>query len=111
MGGSGSGNHYHWWRPSKKQVVEDCLSIEANRWMREGILKAGVHLAGTWRWTYRSGSGFTIDFQVSTQDLASPLLRLSYSWTWGGTGPPQSADYRVRLTTTRLCLGGMRWWF
>src|SRR5262245_27340942 len=111
MGGSGGGNHYHWWRRPKKTVVEDCLSLDANRWMREGILKAGVHRAGTWRWTYRSGSGFSIGYEVLTLEAGSPRLRLSYWWTWGGTGTPESADYHVRLATTRPRFGGRRWWF
>ena len=45
MGGSGSGNFYHRRRP-KKTTVEDCLSIDSNRLMREGILRPGVRLQG-----------------------------------------------------------------
>jgi hypothetical protein len=37
-------------RSSKKTVVEDCRSLDANRWMREGILKSGVHHVGAWAW-------------------------------------------------------------
>jgi hypothetical protein len=108
MGGSGSGNHYHWWRDGKKTVVEDCLSIDANRWKREGILKAGVRLSGSSRWTYPSGSGFAVNFEVDTLDLAAPSARL---WYWTSTQQQESADYRVRLTATRPCFGGLRWWF
>ena len=111
MGGSGSGSRYHWWRPEKKAVVEDCLSIDANRWRREGILGGGVHLTGSWRWTYRSGSGFAVNYEVRTLDAGNPILRLSYSWTWGGKGAVESADYHVRLATTRPRIGGSRWWF
>ena len=50
MGGPGSGNHYHWWRSSKKTIVEDCRSLDVNRWMRESIIKAGVHHVGSWVW-------------------------------------------------------------
>src|SRR5262245_37324239 len=111
MGGSGSGNRYHWWRPEKKVVVEDCLSIESARWVREGVIRGGVHLSGTWRWTYRSGNTFFVHYEVQTLDLEFPFLRLYYSWTWNGKGEPQSADYFVRLTRTHPRYGGPRWWF
>src|SRR5262245_27712579 len=110
MGGAGSGNHYHWWRHGKKTTVEDCLSIDANRWTREGILKAGVRLSGSWRWTYRSGSGFTVNYEVDTLDSTHPSVRLWYSWVWTSTQQQESADYRVRLTATRPRFGGLRWW-
>ena len=111
MGGPGSGNFQHWWRPPKKGVVEDSLTLDANEWAREGILKAGVRHGGAWRWTYRSGSGFSVRYEVLTRELGSPLLRLSYSWTWGGKGQTESADYHVRLAATRPHYGGLRWWF
>jgi hypothetical protein len=111
MGGSGSGNHDHWWRHGKKTAVEDCLSIDASRWKRQGILKAGVRLSGSWRWTYRSGSGFTVNFEVDTLDLSCPFVRLWYSWVWTSTQQQGSDDYRVRLTATRPRFGGLRWWF
>jgi hypothetical protein len=111
MGGAGSGNRYHWWRWDKKTVVEDCLSLDANRWMREGILKKGVCTFGSWRWTYRGGGGFSVDYEVETLPDAPPGVRLSYSWVWTATKEPDSAAYRVHLTTTRLRFGGLRWWF
>ena len=111
MGGPGSGNHYHWWRRGKKTAVEDCLSIEANRWARAGSLKAGVRLSGSWHWTYRSGSGFTVNYEVDTLDLSCPFVRLWYSWVWTGKQQREAADYRVLLTATRPRFGGLRWWF
>jgi hypothetical protein len=111
MGGSGSGSHYHWWRHGKKTAVEDCLSIDVNRWKREGILKADVYLSGSWQWTYRSGGGFRVNYEVDTVDLTSPFVRLWYSWVWKSTQQQESADYRVALTTTRPPFGGLRWWF
>lgn len=111
MGGSGSGNRYHWHRGDKKTTVEDCLTIDANRWSKEGILKAGVAQYGSWRWTYRSGNGFSVNYEVRTEEMECPRVRLSYSWTWQSVNEPQSADYTVCLTTTRPRFGGLRWWF
>lgn len=45
MGGSGSGM---WIRFDKKTTVEECLSLDANRWMREGGLREGVRRSGSW---------------------------------------------------------------
>jgi hypothetical protein len=111
MGGSGSGNFYHWWRSSKKATVEDCLSLDANRWMREGILKAGLERWGSWRWTYHSGSSFSLNYEVQTLDMDNPRVRLSYKWTFDGQGEVQSAEYDIRLTTTCPQFGGLRLWF
>jgi hypothetical protein len=111
MGGLGSGNHYHWWRPGKKTVVEDCLSLDANRWTREGILKAGVYRSGWWRWVYRSGRECSIGYKVRTFDSDDPVLRLTYSRTRAGTEQPESIDYHIRLATTVPRFGGLRWWF
>jgi hypothetical protein len=92
-------------------VVERCLSLDANRWAREGILGPGVHRAGAWGWTYLSGARFTVHYMVQTTGASGPCVRLTYSWTWNGVGEPQRADYLVCLTTTRPRFGGLRWWF
>jgi hypothetical protein len=107
MGGWGSGNRERW---SKKDTVEDCLTIDANRWKREGILKASVCVAGSWQWTFRSGRRSSISYDVCALDMNTPYVRLSYSWTRAGSDP-QSENYIVRLTTTRPNYGGLRWWF
>jgi hypothetical protein len=112
MGGQGSGvTYWHWWRPAKKTTVEDSHSIEANRWMREGILKGGVHLTGLWQWTYRNGGEFSVNYEVHTLDAENPWLRLWYSWRSKSTGQAGSEDYSIGLTTTRPRFGGLRWWF
>jgi hypothetical protein len=111
MGGPGSGNHYHWWRSGKKTTVEESEALDANRWTREGLLKAGVHLRGNCRWVYHSGRENSITFEVNTLDQARPFVRLSYSITHARTQERESLDSRVRLTTTRPRYGGLRWWF
>jgi hypothetical protein len=111
MGGSGSGNHDHWWRSDKRTVVEDCQSLDANRWAREGLLKAGVHRSGSWRWVCRSGRENNIGYEVRTLDTAHPVVRLFYSFTRAKTQERDALDYPVRLTTTRPLFGGLRWWF
>jgi hypothetical protein len=109
MGGAGSGNH--WSRCGAKTVVEECLRLDANRWMREGILTAGIRAIGSWRWTYTNGKGFVVNYEVDTLDTAQATLRLWYSWVWRSVAEPQSADYHLDLRTTRPRFGGLRWWF
>ncbi len=109
MGGPGSGNRFY--RHGKKDVVEDCLALDANVWRREGALRAGVRAFGTCNWSYPGGGGFTVNFRVDTLDPSRPAMRLSYSWVWKATKRQDSADYLVRLTTTRPRFGGLRWWF
>jgi hypothetical protein len=111
MGGPGSGSHHHWWRSSKKTDVEKCLQLDASRWRRDGIIRAGAVVSGTWRWTYHSGRRFAINYEVDTVDLSSASVRLWYSWIRTATKQHESADYRVRLATTRPRFGGLRWWF
>jgi hypothetical protein len=111
MGGFGSGCRHHWWRGAKKTTVEDCLSIDASRLTRVGLLKAGVRSAGSWRWTYAGGGGFTVNYEVDTRNPEWAFLRLWYSFVWVATKEQESADYHVRLTATRPRFGGRRWWF
>jgi hypothetical protein len=111
MGGPGSGNHYHWWRSGKKTTVEECQDLDANRWVREGILKAGVQRWGGWRWVYHDGRENSIGYEVDTLDQATPFVRLFYTLTHPQTKEQVPLDYRVALTTTRPRYGGLRWWF
>jgi hypothetical protein len=102
MGGNGSGKRW-----DKKPVVEDCLPLVASHWMREGILKVGVHLSGSWYWKFTHGHVCTINYEANTTDLADAYLRVMYTLP----SKKESFDYRVRLTTTRPQFGGLRWWF
>jgi hypothetical protein len=110
VGGPGSGNYYHWWRKVKKTVVEDCLSLDANRLAREGAFKAEALATGSCHWSYRSGRECSVGFEVRALDTARPLLRLWYTRS-AGPGRPESLDYHVGLTATRPRFGGLRWWF
>ena len=109
MGGMGSGSHYHWWRSGKKTTVEECRLLDANRWMREGILKARVHLSGSWAWyrdAERKVQTANIGYVVCTL-TDSPWIRLQYTVT----PPGEQLDYRIALMTTVPRFGGLRWWF
>lgn len=104
MGGYGSGQ-----RLSKKNTVEDCRLLDANRWMREGILRQGVWQSGKWAWwnprTLEKTS--SIDYELNTIDPSRPWLRLNYTIT----RTQEKFDYKVALQTTCPNYGGIRWWF
>src|SRR5262245_55991919 len=109
MGGQGSGSYYHSWRGGKKTVVEGCRELDDNRWMREKILRAGVHQSGGWGWSdSRTGARTaSLGCEVCTLDLGRPWLRLTYTVTTSG----EQVEYHVGLTATRPHFGGLRWWF
>jgi hypothetical protein len=111
MGGPGSGSHDHWWRPVKKTAVEHCRHLDANRWTREGILRAGVRHFGAWRWTDAATGAerASIGYEVDTTTPGDPRLWLSYTAT--GDGAAEMLRYAVPLQATRVCGGGRRWWF
>ena len=109
MGGFGSGNTSTRWE--KKTVVEDCKSIDANRWMREGILKASVHHIGSCAGLTGTGVVSVSTTKWTPESQHSAFVRLWYSWIWRSTQKQESAEYRVCVTTTRLHHGGRRWWF
>jgi hypothetical protein len=110
MGGPGSGNNYHWWRPTKKEVVEVCLRLDAGRWGRKGVLRPGLIGSGNCSWSYADGRRADITYQVNTVAEDRPAVWLTYSRR-RGDGPAEALSYRVGLTTTRPNFGGLRWWF
>jgi hypothetical protein len=104
MGGCGSGC---WARRDKRETVEDCLILDANRWMREGLLRQGLVRSGVRIWSNaHTGERIAaITFQVDTRDEGAPWVRLCY------TVDGQPLDYRIGLRTTRPRYGSLRWWF
>jgi hypothetical protein len=95
-------------RTPKKEVVEDCLRLDAVFLRREGLLKPGVRHCGQWQWHMDPGPKepiAVVGYEANT--LGDPAwLRLSY--TLAATG--EQVDYRVLLATTRPHYGGLCWW-
>lgn len=107
MGGYGSGRKFGF----VKRTVEDCCSIDATRWQREGMFRPSVGpYRSPWVWSdpnskqelvcvgYKSDCSDTVgsvglDYYVSCESDASPL------------------EYTVRLTATKTPWGKLRWWF
>ncbi len=100
MGGSGSGRHWGCGRAT----VEDGLSLDINKLIRDGNIRPGGWCSGTLRWT-RVASGEEVGSIGYEADLKAPdqaWVRLHYR----ANDEPQ--DYRVTLETTRPNYGGRR---
>ena len=102
MGGYGSG------RPQEKHTVEACKVLSAGMLQRNKLLREGVFNFATLTWT-NTATGedvSSIACLVYTID-ATRVIRLYYSITETG----ENIEYPVRLTTTPLPWGGVRWAF
>jgi hypothetical protein len=111
VGGPGSGNFNHKWRPRRRTTAEECLSIDASLWTREGILRAGVRQAGIWHWIFAGGRECSLAYELNTLDGGDAWVRLDYSCPVPPHGQPLRESYTVGLTTTHPPFGGLRWWF
>ncbi|WP_417790327.1 hypothetical protein [Terasakiella pusilla] len=104
MGGMGSGSYYRW---NSKQTVEDGLTLDLNKLIRDGSIKPGLAWQGTLVWTNtRTGEQVaSIGYVADLMDPDNAHIRLHYNHN----DKPQ--NYSVPLTTTRPNFGGVRWWF
>lgn len=107
MGGYGS-SRWGWY--SRKDTVEECRSLDAARWQREGILAPDLVQLGGWSWSdaHTGKQQASIGYEVRTAGIDG-RLRLFYTVTIAGE--PQKVDYTIPLVTTRPNYGGLRWWF
>ncbi|WP_417798906.1 hypothetical protein [Terasakiella pusilla] len=104
MGGYGSGLYYRW---GAKQTVEDGLTLDLNKLIRDRSIKSGIRWQGTLIWTStRTGEKVaSIGYEANLIKPENAYIRLHYNHN----NKPQ--DYKVRLTTTQPHYGGLRWWF
>jgi hypothetical protein len=101
MGGLGSGRYER--NSARKHRVEECLSLDANCWMREGILAAGIGCRNTWSWFRGTRKVASVEFD---SDCSDSQVWLSYTLASG-----EQVAYSFRLDATEPNYGGLRWWF
>lgn len=104
MGGYGS---TRWNSHNKRVVVEDCRKLPMrviNSFMKEG------GRIGTVSWNRGGEPIGNISYRVIGEEIPRSL-RLIYTITKHDTGEKKDFDYPVRLTTTPLPWGGVRYWF
>lgn len=105
MGGYGSG------RSGGRPTVEDGLTLDLAKLLRDRLLRPGQAWGGslTWTNTRTKREIASIGYQVFMGE-ASGRLRLHYTTT-RPTGEKHASDYWVDLITTAQPFGGRRWWF
>jgi hypothetical protein len=87
--------------------VEDGLTLDINKLVRDGNIRSGVWCKGTLSWT-RVASGVevgSIGYEANLTDACDAWIRLHYRVDG------ESRDYRIILETTQPYFGGQRWWF
>jgi len=87
--------------------VENGLTLDLNRLLRDKLVLPGQHVRGTLTWN-RTSNGkriASIGYEADLQNHEAAWIRLQYT----ADGTP--IDYFVHLTTTRPHFGGYRWWF
>ena len=107
MGGSGSGV---WRSLNARTTVERCLSLSANKLVRDGMIRA-TPWAGSlvWRNTctgdQTASAGYTC-----TNDGAGWVFTLIYTVT-RHDDEKHEVRLPIRLQVTRPNFGGIKWWF
>ena len=96
MGGFGSGCY------GGRPTVENGLTLDINRLIRQRCIVPGNHLAGTLTWGNNVAS---IGYGASLVSPETAWVRLHYS----ANSMPE--DYRVQLVTSPCPYGGRRWWW
>ena len=89
MGGCGSGTWYRW---SKKTVVEDGLTLDLFKLVREKAIIPGKHVRGslTWRSVRTGEKTASIGYEANMFDPNAAWMRLHY------TSDGKQMEYKVR---------------
>ena len=106
MGGRGSGR---WLRWGQKTTVEKCRVLPMTELVRGNYLGRSSQTPDGFQWI-NTTTGKTVSTVSFTVDAAEPdgaWFRLYYEIKESG----ERMDYKIRLTTTGLPWGGIRWWF
>jgi hypothetical protein len=105
MGGFGSAR-----ARQKKTCVEDCWVLPVGKLQRDKVLGEGLHHSGslTWNSTVTGEKMASVGYEMNALDPQA-WLRLHYTFT--RFEEVAEVDCRVRLTTTPLPWGGVRWGF
>jgi hypothetical protein len=108
MGGKGSGNWYRW---DKKTKLDEGLTLNINKLVRDGFIQPRGRTDGTLEWTYARTKEYyaNIGYEVNTENQDNMWMRVYYSTTI--RGEKHYMDYKISITTTKPHYGGRRFWF
>ena len=110
MGGCGSGN----FRPHMA-TVESCLCLDLLPlvWLR--AVQANARRQGTIVWPAGAHRDYAATIGYAVDTTGTPAMQLTYGYQCLEEMAPaeqlEQLAYRVRLVTTPLHYGGVKWWF
>ena len=106
MGGPGSGR---WAWHGSKTTVQECLRLDVNQLIREGVFKQAY--SGPIHWT-RTSTGETIaSAWIGLESTEGNRLSLRLRYTVGVGENQTGVDEEIPLQLTCPHLGGVRYWF
>ncbi len=108
MGGYGSSR---WGCHTKKRTVEDGLSLDVGKLVRDGILNSSETYGGslTWRSTRSGEVRGSVSFD--RRRVGDELLFIVRYTVTRRNGEKVDVENRIPCETTPLHFGGVRWWF
>lgn len=109
MGGYGSGSHLV--RLFKKRTTSCCLPISISSLLADGLLVSGKKKEGYLGWEFgERRRRNALHCIVDATSMTKPILQVRYGFK-SKRRKGCDFDYKIKLTTTRLFRGGIRWWF
>ena len=106
MGGPSSGC----WRKHKKITVEECLFIDINIVLRQGVAVSNrIPVFMKTSAALRRTQVASINFAYENKEGRPPLLTLLYLLKKNDS--KQMVEEPISLQSSKLCSGGDRWWF
>ena len=107
MGGLGSGQR---WGELVRGTVESCLTLDMNRLRQSKLVFRGPRQALiTWTW---AGTGEKVGSVACwTEPAGGRVTHLVLKYTATIDGQRHEIVERIRLQTTPMPNGGVRWWF
>ena len=107
MGGYGSGPSGCW----KKTTVEECLTLDINRLVRDHVVRRWTCGSRTWTNTFTGERIASVGYLVEPVELGYDDLVLRLNYTRTVRDEKHEVDLPIYLTWTRPHFGGVRWWF
>lgn len=106
MGGYGSGR---WRGYRRKLTVEECYFLDINEMVRDGLRNRGTASVFIKSGHLRKEKVSSVSYTFESFGNTDPTLDLEYTVTTDGK--EQYVSDAIRLQTTPLYTGGLRWWF
>jgi hypothetical protein len=95
----------------RKQLVENCLSLDTQLLLQRRIIMPGFRTSGTLYWTSAGERIASVAYESEMIHPAASWLQLRFPTTDPDTGQCRYVDQFVPLTSTNPGFGRVRYWF